>query len=408
MSIEIRQCKEDELPSYLHILGSAFGEPIPSDEVDRFRDVLETERMFAGFDEGNMVATSGAFSFQMTVPGGDAVPTAGVTMVGVLPTHRRRGIMRGMMQALLDDARARREPAALLWASEESIYQRFGYGLASNQGHINIERHRTRFLGDPAPIGSTRLISLEEAAEVLPPIYDAVLPSRPGMLSRSRPWWVAHTLSDLERHRQGQSPKFVCVFSDDGEDRGYAMYRTGGGWGDDVTPQGFLNVREVVARDSVAYRELWRFLFGIDLIETIKAWYLPSDLPLQLMLEEPRRLRFAKSDSLWLRLVDVDAALEARTFAADGTLAFSLTDPLCPWNEGEWTLRVEEGRGTLEKGGEPELALDVSGLAAVYLGEFTFGQLERALRLEDCTGSAVTKADAMFRTGVAPWCVENF
>lgn len=408
MSIEIRQCKDDELLRYIEVLGTAFGDPIPPGEIDRFRDILETERMVAAFDEGRMVATSAAFTFEMTVPGGSSIPTAGVTMVGVLPTHRRRGIMRGMMQALLDDARARREPAALLWASEESIYQRFGYGLASDQGHIDIERHRTRFLGHPPRQGVTRLISLDEARDVLPPIYEKVRPTRPGMLSRSASWWRSATLCDPERDRQGASIKFVVVFSYEGEDAGFAIYRTGGDWGSDGTPRGWLNVREVVAADTIAYRELWRYLFGIDLVERIKAYYLPADLPLTLMLEEPRRLRFAKSDSLWLRLIDVPAALEARSFAADGELAVAITDRLCPWNEGEWTLRIDGGRCKVERGGEPEIALDVSALAAVYLGGFTFGQLQRAMRLDGCADDAVRKADGLFRADVAPWCVENF
>ena len=140
--------------------------------------------MFAGFDGDAMVATGGTFSFQMTVPGGGSIPAAGVTMVGSLPTHRRQGTMRRLMRAMIDDAKARDEPVAILWASEESIYQRFGYGLASNQGHIKVERDKTRFFGDPAPVGETRMITREEGETILPAIYDTVVQSRPGMLAR--------------------------------------------------------------------------------------------------------------------------------------------------------------------------------------------------------------------------------
>ena len=408
MSIEIRTIDENELSRYLNVLGSAFGEPIPEDEVVRFAEVLPLERAFAAFDSGAMVGTGGAFPFHMTVPGGAVVPAAGVTMVGVLPSHRRRGVMSSIMRKLIDQAKERSEPVAILWASEESIYQRFGYGFASNQGHISIEKHRANFLGRPEPVGTVRLVTLEEAPSVLAPIYDQVLKTRPGMLARSETWWRNHTLIDIERHREGESPKFCAVLRLDGRDQAYAIYRTGGGWGADVTPNGWVNVREVAAVDPVAYREIWRFLFGIDLMDRIKAWYLPADLPLTLMLEEPRRLRFAKSDSLWLRIVDLAAALSARTYAADGSISFAVRDDYCPWNEGEWTLIVEEGRGRLERGGEPDLSTDAAGLASVYLGAFTFGELQRALRLEECTPGAVKRADAMFRTDVAPWCVENF
>ena len=407
MTIEVRNCKEEELPRFVEVLGTAFGGPIPEEELPRFKDVLEVDRMFAGFDGETMVSTGATFSFELTVPGGH-VPAAGVTMVGSLPTHRRKGTMRNLMRAMIDDAKSRNEPVAMLFASEESIYQRFGYGLASNQGHIKIEREKTTFLNDPGPVGETRLITLEEAREVLPPIYDAVRPTRAGMFARSPRWWRSHSLADPERTREGASIKFCVVYSRDGVDEGYALYRTGGDWDEDAVARGFVNASEVIATNPVAYREVWRYLFGIDLVEYIKAWYLPEDLPLELMLQEPRRLRFAKSDSLWLRLVDVPAALEARTYAADGEVSFALADEFCPWNDGEWTLRVKNGQGSVERGGEPDISLDVSALAAVYLGGYTFGQLERALRAQGCTEDAVIPADAMFRTNVAPWCVENF
>lgn len=405
--IEIRRCPPDELPRVLHVLGTAFGEPIPTDEVPRFQDVLPAERIFGGYDGTSLVGTGATFPFTMTVPGG-TVPAAGVTLVGVSPTHRRKGIMSGVMRALIDDAHQRREPVAILWASEESIYQRFGYGLASNQGRIDIERERTRFLGDPPAVGRFRLISLEEAVDVLPPIYDAVLPTRPGMLARSPEWWRGHTLSDPQRHREGASGKFCCVCSIDGVDRAYALYRTGGGWGEDGTAAGWVNVIEALAVDPVAYRAIWRFLFDIDLSQRTRAWFLPGDLPLTLMLEEPRRLRFAKSESLWLRLVDARAALEARSYLGEGSITFALSDEYCPWNNGEWTLHVQEGRGRIEPGGEPELSLDAAALATVYLGGFSFSELQRALRVDECAEGAITRADSLFRTQVAPWCVEVF
>ncbi|MDP9068316.1 MAG: GNAT family N-acetyltransferase [Actinomycetota bacterium] len=405
--IEIRNCTDDELTLFFRTLATAFGDEIPASEVERIRNVLPLDRTFAAFEGDRLVGSSGSFPFQMTVPGA-SVAASGVTMVGVLPSHRRKGVMSRMMRALIDDAHARDEPVAILWASEEAIYQRFGYGLTSNQGRIDIERHKTRFLGNPEPVGTIRMIDLEQARDVLPAIYDAVLPTRPGMVARSADWWRHETLADPERSRGGGSPKFCCVFSDEGRDRGYAIYRTAGDWADDGTPDSYLNVREAVAVDPVAYREVWRFLFGVDLVDRIKAWFLPADLPLALMLEDPRRLRFAKSESLWLRIVDVAAALEARSYAADGEISFALTDMYCPWNEGEWTLRVSGGRGDVTRGDGAELSLDVSALAAAYLGGFTFAELERALRVEGRTEGAVARADAMFRTDIAPWCVESF
>ena len=407
MGIEVRPCASDELPRFFEALGIAFGDAF-EDAEERFGALLERERTLAAFDDGRIAGTSAAFGFDMTVPGGNEIATAGVTMVGVLPTHRRRGIMRTLMRGLIDDARARHEPAALLWASEESIYQRFGFGLASDQGRISIERERSTFLNEPPAVGGTRLVDTDEAVEVMAKVYEEVRTSRPGMLSRTPEWWRNHTLGRPKRANEGPK-KFYCVFSHEGRDRGYAIYRiTEPDWTDEGARTGTVRVQEMAAVDPVAYREVWRYLFGIDLVDHIKAWFLPADLPLTLMMQEPRRLRFAKSESLWLRLVDVPAALEARSYDRDGELSFAITDEFCPWNDGEWTLTVRRGRGKVTKGGDPQIALDVSGLAAIYLGAFTFAELARAARLNDCVGDAVQRADRMFNTDVAPWCAEVF
>jgi predicted acetyltransferase len=408
MTVEIRTCTPEELPDFLRVLGTAFGNPIPATEAPQFRDKLPIERTFAGFDGSTLVSTAGGFPFEMTVTGGRTVKACGVTMVGALPTHRRKGTMRRLMRALLDQARDLDELVAILWASEERIYQRFGYGLASNQGHISIERERAHLLGDPPPVGQARLISLEEARGVLPGIYERVRLTRPGMLARSEAWWRSHTLNDATRYRGDASEMFCSVLSLDGEDQAYATYRMKAEWASDVTPRGSVRVGEVVATNDVAYREMWRYLFSIDLIERVEAWYLPSDLPLTLMMSDPRRLRFAKSDSLWLRILDLPGVLEARTYLADGELGLSISDEFCPWNAGDWTLRVEGGRGTVTKGGQPEISLDISALAAVYLGEFSFSDLQRSLRVHNAAAGSIEKADAVFRTDVAPWCVENF
>lgn len=405
VDLEIRQCKEDERAAFLTALGVAFGEPVDATD-ERFAEILDMERTLAVFDQDRIVGTSAAFSFDMSVPGG-RMPTAGVTMVGVLPTHRRRGVMRDLMRGLIDDARSRKEPAAVLWASEESIYQRFGFGLASDQGRIDIERERTRFLADPAPVGSTRLVDVHEARKVCPAIYDAAMPSRPGMLSRSAAWWRDHTLP--ERRPKDKDPKYYCVFSHEGQDRGYAVYRiTDAGWADDGTRAATVKVQEMMALDPVAYREVWRYLFGIDLVGRIKGWFLPADLPLTLMLEEPRRLRFAKSESLWLRVVDVAGALEARTYDADDAISFAVADEFCPWNDGEWTLEVAGERGKVRRGGDALISMDVAALASVYLGAFTFAELARAGRVEECIEGGIDRADRVFRAKVKPWCVEVF
>jgi predicted acetyltransferase len=405
MEILIRAIQKDELPQMGLILTGAFGNPIPPEETHRFGKNLDLARSFCCWDGDEMVGTSGNFSFTMTVPGGET-GCAGVTMVSVLPSHRRRGLMKRMMRALLDDAHSRGEPLAALWASEENIYQRFGFGLGSNQGHVDIDRAHMEFLDDDGPVGRHRIIPLEEAEKVLPSVYEKLRPQVPGMLHRDENWWKWHRLGDFERLRgTGGSPLACAVWEDKGTDRAYALYRTYPEWTHGGTSNMWLKVEELVGVDPLATREMWRFVFGVDLVERVRGWYLPSDLPLTLLTTEPRRLAFAASESFWLRLVDVEAALSARSLQGNDEIVIEVSDDFCPWNTGRYKVTAS---GTSRTQAEPDLRLDVTALAAVYLGQFTFNALARALRVDELTANSLDRADAMFRTTRAPWCAENF
>jgi len=354
-----------------------------------------------------MVGTAGAFPFSLTVPGGSA-PAAGVTAVGVLPTHRRRGVLTHMMRYQLGEIHDRGEPLAVLFASESSIYGRFGYGLATLQGDIDIERDRTAFHARFEPVGSTRLVDIEEAVECFPDVYDRIRVETPGMFARSPEWWRHHVLSDPPHNRRGRSPMARVVLEVGGRPEAYATYRVNGSWEQGV-PTGSLEVEEALATSTEATAALWRFLFGVDLVRRVKADLLPMDHPLILMLVEPRRLRFALYDGLWLRIVEVSGALTARSYAGEGSVVFELTDSTCPWNGGRWRLDAgPEGATATKTSEDPDLALDVADLGAVYLGGFGFRDLHRAGRIAERSEGAVRRADALFATDRAPYCPEIF
>jgi predicted acetyltransferase len=407
MAIEVRACKANELNRFLDTCQRSFHQHLRDIEIVRDSKLLPPERAFAAFDGEDIVGTTGAFQFSLSIPGGEA-PAAGVTMVGVLPSHRRKGIMSGLMQFQLNDARERNEPISILLASEDAIYQRYGYGLAADQGHIEIERDRAQWLDDPGPQGKTRLVSLEEALKHIPAIYDRVREQTPGMFARSTDWWEHHTLTDDEEMRRGTGPMFCAVLEIDGGDEGYALYRVKHDWPEGI-PRGRLMVKEAMAVNPVATREIWRFLFGIDLVDRVEAWLLPADFPIYLMMLEPRRLRYTYGDSLWLRLVDVRAALSARSYASEGSVTVQVTDIFCPWNEGKWRVSSDGRDASVEATeDEADLSLDVRDLAAVYLGGFSFARLALAGRARELRAGAVTRADEMFRTAHAPWCPEIF
>ncbi len=398
---------EEELERFFNTGEATFGGQVRSDDIPRWKAISDRRRLLWALDGESPVATAAALSFRFTVPGGE-VPAAGVTWVGVLPSHRRRGILTRLMREQLDDVRERGEPIAVLWASEPPIYGRFGYGLASQALRLDADRDRAVFRGRAEPVGQARLVPLEGAQELVTDVYDRVWTENAGMFTRSDTWWTQFRLADPEHERHGGGPLFCAVIEVDGAPEGYALYRHDDSWEAGI-PKTKLNVREAIATSPAATRELWRFLFGVDLIERVVASNLPIDHPLQLMVADPRRLRLGLGDALWVRFIDLEAALTARSYAAHGSLVLAVQDAFCGWSAGVWQLEASsEGAQVTKASREADLRLDTADLASTYLGGFSFAQLERAGRLEVVRPGAIERADALFRTPRAPWCPEVF
>jgi predicted acetyltransferase len=377
-----------------------FGSTPTEESAERFSRVLDHERMHVAEEDGVIVGGASAFELRLTVPGA-SVPAAGVTIVGVLPTHRRQGILTELMRAQLDDVHERGEPLAVLWASEETIYGRFGYGMAAQCGEIELQRVYGGFRKPVEPGGRYRLLSLEEALELIPPVYERVAAETPGMFCRSREWWESRVFNDPESRRDGGGEMQRVVYERGGEALAYALYRLKMGF-EDGSSVGEARAIEAMGVDPNATAAIWRFLLDVDWMDRVHSWLLPVDHPLFLLLERPRRLRFRLGDSLWVRLVDVGAALAARGRFGEGDVAIEVLDSFCPWNN-----RVYRADGT-PSSSSPDLRLDVSDLGSIYLGGFSFGQLLRAGRVEELTAGAVQTANDLFRTGRAPWCPEIF
>ncbi len=405
--IEIRSPTEDEVERFTKAVMDAFLEAPHAEDLERWKEELDPSRQYWALDGDVPVGTAGTYDHRLRIPGGE-VPIAAVTLVGVQPSHRRRGILTQMMRRQLDHAHERGEPVAALWATEGSIYGRFGYGLATTAVSIEADRDRMRFRSPDEPAGRVRLVDEEESRELVPPIYGRVQAHTPGMLARHESWWRGYRLADPEHWRQGGGPLYRAVWEDgDGEPQAYALYRSNGKW-EDFIPAGTLQVREAIGATPQGTREIWRFLFGVDLIKTVKTWHLPPDHPLFLSVTEPRRLHAATGDALWVRLVDVPAALGERSYAADGEVTFEVRDGFCSWNDGTWALRAEGGRGVVERGGQAELQIEAADLGSVYLGGWSFAALQQAGRVEELSPGAVERADALFRTAAQPWCPEVF
>ena len=413
-TIQLRQPADDPvaLRAYLAPIGAAFGEPVDDAGFEAERAVWEIDRTIGAVDcavDGDRwVGGADAHTFRLTVPGRREVGAAGITGVGVAPDHRRRGILTKMMRWLLDQAVERGEPVAVLHASEGAIYPRFGFGLATLAGTFDMERSDFRFARPADPLGRVRLVSPDEAMAIIPALYEQVRPGVPGALTRSAAKWRAHLLADGGPHVRRMGSKYLAVLRVGGEARGYAIYRLKPEW-ESRGPRHVVTVFEVTGLDVAAERALWEWIAGIDLVARIKAVRTPVPHPLFLQVEDLRRLGLVVGNGLWVRLLDLPAALEGRSYAGSGVVTVEVTDAFYPANAGRWRLEITQGDATVTPTTDaPDLVLDTTDLASVYLGGFTFADLARAGRAGECREGAIADADRLFWSNAPASCTTMF
>lgn len=382
--------------------------PESAEERELWKSLTEYDRFVGAWDGDLCVGSAGAFTFQVTVPGGASVPAAGVTMVGVAGTHRRRGVLTSMMRRQLDDVRAWGEPLAVLTASEPAIYGRFGYGVATHSLAVEIDTTRVR-LSVPDGTDDVRLRYAvpAEALDVCEAVYARRVPERPGMLARM-PGWDRVMVLDPEGERDGASP-LQCVVAERGSDAvGYVRFRIKPDW-DFSGANSSVVVEDVEAVDPAANAALWRFLFDIDLTSKIVARSRPVDEPWQHLVTDIRRCGVRRRDALYVRLVDVGAALEARTYQAPVDVVFDVEDVFCPWNSGRWRLTGDaKGAVCRRTQDSADLSLSVRELGSAYLGGVTLAGLAAAGRVREVRQGALAEASVAFGSVVVPWLSHGF
>lgn len=395
--MELRPATREEFDEFSRAAMWAFHIELTDTDREYYSKIHQPKRSLAWFDDGRIVGTTSAFTRALTVPGA-TVPCAAVAAVSVAPTHRRRGLLTAMMRRQLDDLRDRGEPLAALWASEGAIYGRFGYGIAALQVSMVARRPAARLA--VAPEDAEPLVAglAGDHVEAMRAVHDRVRVGRPGMLDRPGPWWPDR-LYDPESRRDGAEP-LHAVLADDG----YALYAVKAHGGDDG-PDGEVRIRELVAATRESHARLWAFLLDQDLTATTSWHQAPLDEPLFLMLANARAVRRTLGDGLWVRLVDVAAALSVRAYATDVDVVLEVRDSFCPWNEGRYHLTGDECTRT---DADADLALDVDTLASAYLGGTTLAELGAAGRVRELTPGALARASRALRGDVAPWCPETF
>ncbi|WP_427167158.1 GNAT family N-acetyltransferase [Streptomyces sp. C1-1] len=409
MATDVRVLRQDEWDEWYDNLIRAFG-GVPESDEERalWRELTEPERCVGVWDGEACVGTAGAFAFRLTVPGGAAVPAAGVTMVSVAATHRRRGVLTSMMRRQLDDVRSWGEPLAVLTASEPAIYGRFGYGTATFHANAEIDTTRVR-LSVPPGTEDVRLryARPEEVLDVCEAVYARLVPRRPGMLVRGAGWERLGVL-DPASDRDGASP-LQCVLAErEGEVVGYARFRVKPDW-EPTGPDGTVVAQDLEALDPAAHAALWRFLFDIDLTSKVNTRGRPLDEGWQHLVSDIRRCSLRVRDSLYVRLVDVGAALQARTYQAPVDVVLAVEDAFCPWNEGRWRLTGDpKGASCARTEDAPDLALSVRELGSAYLGGVTLEALAAAGRVRELRQGALAEASLAFASTIAPWLPHGF
>ncbi|MBK7074820.1 MAG: GNAT family N-acetyltransferase [Myxococcales bacterium] len=413
--LTVRAITDAELPAVMGCVLDVFGtDPAVDPQVlERMRVLVPVPRTFAAFDGSALVATASAYSLALTVCGGAVVPTGGLTIVTVRPTHRRRGLLRRLINAHLDDCRARGEALSGLYASEGGIYGRFGYGVAVESDELAVVAGDGLIESDDGAVGGVWPVGLsdDEALATLPAIYAAACAQRPGMYARSLDWWRWRRIADRPFARRGRSPRRHVVVRKAGVDRGYVVYRQQLAF-EDGRPAGAVDVEELVALDADAEAALWRHVTTLDLFPRVSVANAAVDCPLPWLASDYRRVvRRRRFDTLWLRIDDVTAALGARRYAADGAVTFVMEGGGWPHDvepQSRWRLVVEDGVGTCVPAvGGVDVTLDRATLSSLYLGGVRATALAQGGRITG-KAEAIAQLDRMFAWPVAPWCAEQF
>ena len=405
--LPIRPVSGDELRGFFDVISEAFGEDFSDDDFEMEAPVAEPERTLAAFDGEVIAGTAGAFTFDLSIPGG-RLPAAGVTYVSVRATHRRRGLLSAMMRHQLDDIRDRGEPIAVLWASEAAIYGRFGYGVASQLARIEVDRVDASLRRDLAEDAGLRLRTVPPADVVsqLESVERSLVSHRPGQFVRDKRW-IGQLVADPKSRRNDMSKlNALLAETSDGDVVGYALYRTKNeSLRPHMLPDGDVFVVAQAATTPAADVALVRTLLSLDLMRRVRWWNRPVDSSLPHLLSDARHARTTVLDAVHLRVVDLPTALAARRYAAPVDIVIDVRDELCPWNAGRWHLHGDrDGATCTSTDNEPHLRLGIEDLGAIYLGGTALTTLAASGRVTAVDADTLANASVAFGWDVAPWC----
>ncbi|MFI9587159.1 GNAT family N-acetyltransferase [Streptomyces sp. NPDC052236] len=414
MSVETRMIADSELPDWLRALATGFlRPPVFSDEeiADR-RAHTDLSRVSGAFDNGRCVATYRSFAQQLTAVGGAALPASAVSNVTVSPTHRRRGLLSRLMAADLAESKERGDVVSTLIAAEYPIYGRYGFGPATwtTEWAIDVPRAGLdpRWSG-PADGGRIDLVDGTDVRKLGPELHERLAARRHGVVNRDERWWQLTTGQVRKASHPWTEPYYAVYRSAAGEVEGYLAYHADDVWGDAKQPLNTASVHDMIALTPGAERALWHFVCSVDWITTVKTGHRAPDDLLPLLLPDPRAAKIlTHADFLWVRILDVVRALEARTYDMAATLVLEVRDD-AGLAGGQFRLDASpDGAVCAPTAQSPDLTLDIRELGALFLGDESAVRLAELGRVDEETPGAVGVAERVFRTPRRPWCPDIF
>ncbi|MFC9248151.1 GNAT family N-acetyltransferase [Streptomyces sp. NPDC057136] len=416
MNLDLRTVSEADYPEWLRAVGTGFLRSAAPAEGEIKGRLAHTDlsRVRGVFDGERCVATFRSFAQELTVVGGATVQADAICGVTVTPTHRRRGLLGRMMAADLSAAKERGDVVASLIAAEYPIYGRYGFGPATwtTEWEIDVTRaglDPRRPVPSAADGGRIDLVDGAEVRKIGPALHDRLAARTPGVISRDERWWQLGTGVGVPESDGWTDPFYAVYRSADGEVDGLVAYRADDNWGDAKQPLNKATVKHLIAATPAAERALWQFVCSIDWITTVRSGYRAPDDLLPLLLPDPRAARIVtQADWLWLRILDVTRALEARTYATEATLVLDVQDTT-GLTAGRFRLDASPSGATCVPTTESaDLTLDVRELGTLYLGDESVLRLVDLGRIEESRAGAAAEADAVFRAGRRAWCPDMF
>ncbi|MGW7576976.1 GNAT family N-acetyltransferase [Streptomyces sp. NPDC054765] len=400
----LRPLTDGEFAPWARMIANTYGDDRTDEELADERTMMELDRTIAAFDGDLPVGGAAAYTRSLTVPGA-VLPVAGVTWVGVAPTHRRRGILTAMMRKQLTELHdSCGEPIAALRPAEAGIYGRFGYGPATRGAQLRCEKRSMVFRpGTAFGDGTIHLLGRDEARPLIEKVYDRARIGAVGRPDRNDRSWNSRLFDEPQARGGATSLRFAVHRDSGGQATGYALYRMKSELDIFGNSKSAVEVVEFTTVCRQAYAALWRYLAGIDLVPWIE-YEAAVDEPLPHLLTDPRAVRSAQVDRLWVRLVDVDRALAGRRYATPLDLVLDVEDRFCPWNTGRYRLQADGGTATCERTRDPaDLQLTSIELGAAFLGGTTLASLAAAGHVNELQPGALARATSAFRADREPF-----